>query len=151
MAVMSWCLFGRYLAAQWFSYMTFASMVGLNSVHSGVICKRIFIENPSNEFIIAAQWSSGMIPASGAGGPGFKSRLSPKYFCSPLFWNIYCILVFLCRNQSDYILDKNMCERGAAIATCGDLTSSCFEALNQRRLWLNEWAGLKFHVLTLQF
>ena len=24
-----------------------------------------------------AQWSSGMIPASGAGGPGFKSRLSP--------------------------------------------------------------------------
>ena len=25
-----------------------------------------------------AQWSSGMIPASGAGGPGFKSRLSPK-------------------------------------------------------------------------
>ena len=27
-----------------------------------------------------AQWSSGMIPASGAGGPGFKSRLSPKNF-----------------------------------------------------------------------
>ena len=25
----------------------------------------------------SAQWSSGMIPASGAGGPGFKSRLSP--------------------------------------------------------------------------
>ena len=25
-----------------------------------------------------AQWSSGMIPASGAGGPGFKSRLSPQ-------------------------------------------------------------------------
>ena len=27
-----------------------------------------------------AQWSSGMIPASGAGGPGFKSRLSPNIF-----------------------------------------------------------------------
>ena len=27
-----------------------------------------------------AQWSSGMIPASGAGGPGFKSRLSPNNF-----------------------------------------------------------------------
>ena len=29
-------------------------------------------------FSSVAQWSSGMIPASGAGGPGFKSRLSPK-------------------------------------------------------------------------
>ena len=28
----------------------------------------------------AAQWSSGMIPASGAGGPGFKSRLSSIFF-----------------------------------------------------------------------
>ena len=34
--------------------------------------------------IKAAQWSSGMIPASGAGGPGFKSRLSPRYFFSLL-------------------------------------------------------------------
>ena len=34
------------------------------------------------EILIRAQWSSGMIPASGAGGPGFKSRLSPKQFFS---------------------------------------------------------------------
>ena len=46
----------------------------------GMICKWIFIVNPCNKQIIAAQWSSGMIPASGAGGPGFKSRLSPKTF-----------------------------------------------------------------------
>ena len=32
------------------------------------------------EILSRAQWSSGMIPASGAGGPGFKSRLSPKCF-----------------------------------------------------------------------
>ena len=32
------------------------------------------------EILSRAQWSSGMIPASGAGGPGFKSRLSPKNF-----------------------------------------------------------------------
>ena len=32
-----------------------------------------------NTKTIAAQWSSGMIPASGAGGPGFKSRLSPFF------------------------------------------------------------------------
>ena len=30
------------------------------------------------EILSRAQWSSGMIPASGAGGPGFKSRLSPN-------------------------------------------------------------------------
>ena len=70
-------------------------MVGLNSVHSGVICKRIFIENPSNEFIIAAQWSSGMIPASGAGGPGFKSRLSPKIFAT-FPSGAYTALLFFC-------------------------------------------------------
>ena len=37
---------------------------------------KLFSESPP----VVAQWSSGMIPASGAGGPGFKSRLSPSCY-----------------------------------------------------------------------
>jgi hypothetical protein len=29
---------------------------------------------------VAGDWSSGMIPASGAGGRGFDSRITPPYF-----------------------------------------------------------------------
>ena len=43
-----------------------------------MICKWISIQNSCKKQIRVAQWSSGMIPASGAGGPGFKSRLSPN-------------------------------------------------------------------------
>ena len=46
-----------------------------------MICKRISIQKSYKKQIRVAQWSSGMIPASGAGGPGFKSRLSPKILC----------------------------------------------------------------------
>ena len=46
---------------------------------SGMISKWISILSLCNIRITVAQWSSGMIPASGAGGPGFKSRLSPIF------------------------------------------------------------------------
>ena len=43
---------------------------------------------------ILAVWSSGMIPASGAGGPGFDSRNSPTY--------VFCMLVYAYPNvQTD--------------------------------------------------
>ena len=67
----------------------------------GMICKWISIQNPCNIEIIVAQWSSGMIPASGAGGPGFKSRLSPNllfelfWFIIQAFWNTTTLAIFI--------------------------------------------------------
>ena len=38
-----------------------------------------FIRLPLDKFYAEAVWSSGMIPASGAGGPGFDPRNSPSF------------------------------------------------------------------------
>ena len=44
----------------------------------GMIPLKFFKLHNERDKLSKAQWSSGMIPASGAGGPGFKSRLSPR-------------------------------------------------------------------------
>ncbi|KAK4009634.1 hypothetical protein OUZ56_018773 [Daphnia magna] len=36
------------------------------------------VARSTGAFLHVAHWSSGMIPALGVGGPGFKSRMSPK-------------------------------------------------------------------------
>ena len=46
---------------------------------------RLVAKQKCSEYLLkknysVAQWSRGMIPALGAGGPGFKSRLSPSQF-----------------------------------------------------------------------
>ena len=46
------------------------------------LSRKYKVGNTKQEILSRAQWSSGMIPASGAGGPGFKSRLSPNTFSS---------------------------------------------------------------------
>ena len=42
-----------------------------------------------------AQWSNGMIPASGAGGPGFKSRLSPFFHLLTFHTRVKLYFTFL--------------------------------------------------------
>ena len=59
---------------------------------SRMIYKLIFTENLSIKQIRVAQWSSGMIPASGAGGPGFKSRLSPIFSFGNFSAVLFCII-----------------------------------------------------------
>lgn len=47
-------------------------------------------------------WSSGMIPASGAGGPGFNSR------STPYFWDIYAIATYQLNYKYKYISHRLM-------------------------------------------
>jgi hypothetical protein len=45
-------------------------MLNYNGHIEALLCEKNFS---------VARWSSGMIPVSGAGGPGFESRSSPEY------------------------------------------------------------------------
>lgn len=57
--------------------------------------------------ITVATWSSGMIPASGAGGPGFNSRSGP-YFCRHAEYNCNFKYEKLTRaNKHIYIVSEN--------------------------------------------
>ena len=44
-----------------------------------------FLKYQKSKVFMLGVWSSGMIPASGAGGPEFNSRNAPFYFCLKKF------------------------------------------------------------------
>ena len=78
-----------------------------------------------------ARWSRGMILASGAGGPGFKSRTSPSFFFrnkTPLCnisrdWQInykaisgLCVGLVICGRSFQFALtNQHQCSRGRVV------------------------------------